>query len=140
VTAPRRGRGRPATFDEPARRRFLDALTTGMPINEAAELVGVSRDVPRRHARTDLAFAAQLATAKAAGRAARVAEIPHGESRYTNYACRCTTCRTAATAARTGRRHTDTPPTPEAPATVLVTLPPSAGSSAPSSLLLAKAS
>ncbi|MFJ9799792.1 hypothetical protein [Streptomyces sp. NPDC101145] len=138
TTAPRRGR--PTVFDEPARRRFLDAIATGMPIGQAVQLVGVNRDLPRRHARTDPAFAAQLSTAQAAGRAARVAEVPHGESRYTNYACRCDTCRTAATAARTGRRHTDTPPTPDTPAPVVVTLPPAAGSCPPSSLLLAKAS
>ncbi|KAF0646592.1 MULTISPECIES: hypothetical protein [Streptomyces] len=134
TTPPRRGRGRPATFTTATRRVFLDAVAAGTPLGQATQLAGVSPTTPRRHARTDPAFAADLAAAKAAGREARLANVPHGESRYNNYGCRCTTCRTAATTARTNRRHT-TNPDPQ-----VVTLPAPAASSCPSSLLLAKAS
>lgn len=104
MTPTGRGRGRPPVFEESARARFLTALEAGAAIAQAAKLAGVTRNVPARHARTDPAFAAALARARARGRAARAETTPHGESRYVHYGCRCGVCRKDASARRAGRR------------------------------------
>lgn len=104
-----RGRGRPATFDEPLRHTFLTAVTNGMTVTEAAAHVGLHRNVPTRHARTDPGFASRLADAKAAGRKRRIEDLPHDEYRYNVHGCRCPRCRAAATTGRAGRR-ADQPP------------------------------
>ncbi|WP_228981347.1 hypothetical protein [Streptomyces sp. DH12] len=139
MTTPHRRRGRPTAFDDTTRRAFLDAVTAGMPLGQAVQHVGINPGLPSRHARTDPDFAQQLTDAKAAGRAARLADAPHDESRYTNHGCRCDTCRTAATAARTGRRHTTDSSGNAPPGPTLITLPTTPGSS-PTAFSLARAS
>ncbi|MFD3336084.1 hypothetical protein ACFWV1_26070 [Streptomyces sp. NPDC058700] len=99
-----RGRGKPAEFIADVRSRYLDEVAAGAKLGEAAVFVGVHRNVPARHARTDATFAAALETAKARGRKARQDRTAHDESRYNHLGCRCRVCRTTATAARTGRR------------------------------------
>lgn len=98
------GRGRPA-FDATARAALLDALTAGAKLGEAAAKAGVSRNTPAQHAKTDPAFAAALAEAKATGRTVRAATKPHSEAHYNHDGCRAPECRALATAARTARRH-----------------------------------
>lgn len=108
-TRPVRGRGRPATFGDALRARFLDAVRSGMRLGEAADHVGVHRNIPTRTARTDTVFGKALDEAKAEGREARVAGVPHGEARYNNYGCRCAECTAAASKARAGRREVPQP-------------------------------
>lgn len=91
-------------FDDTLRTRYLDAVTNGMRLGEAAAHVGISPDVPARHARTDPAFGRALTTAKTLGKKARQEDIPHGEYRYNCHKCRCDVCCTAATKGRAGRR------------------------------------
>ncbi|MET9436972.1 hypothetical protein [Streptomyces sp. NPDC006551] len=111
----RRGRGRPQTFTEDVRDRFLEAVADGMYLGDAARHVGLHANIPSRYARTDPAFAAALAHAKTLGKKRRAESFTHGESGYTNHACRCDICRPAATAARAGRRAaTSEDPEPEA--------------------------
>lgn len=115
---PLRGRGRPPLFDDTKRQQFLDAVTQGMRLGQAADHVGIDRRVPTRHARTDPAFGAALDQARAIGKKVRDEKKDHDESRYNNQGCRCDLCRAAATAARTGRRHTqheDPDQTPDDP-------------------------
>jgi hypothetical protein len=83
VTAPRRGRGRPALFDTAARARYLDALTAGATKKDAAAAAGVAPKTAR-------------------GKAARLDRLPHGASRYVHHDCRCPICTKAASAARAG--------------------------------------
>ncbi|MFB7592406.1 hypothetical protein [Streptomyces sp. NPDC056169] len=97
-----RGRGRPAQFTTEVREEFLRLVRRGDRLGVAAATVGVSVNVPTRHARKDPAFAAALETARRKGKDART---PHGEYRYNHLECRCPICTTAATAARTARRH-----------------------------------
>ncbi|MFJ7990297.1 hypothetical protein [Streptomyces sp. NPDC096351] len=99
-----RGRGRPAQFTPDAQQRFLDAVTGGSSVKDASALVGVHYNVPPRLARTNPAFAAALAEAKTAGRAARKEKLPHDESRYKHQGCRCPVCTKASTAGRASRR------------------------------------
>jgi hypothetical protein len=91
-------------FDAEKRRRYLDAVATGMTLADAAAAAGVHHNVPRRHERTDPAFAQALADAKAAGKKIRQEEVPHGEYRYNCLQCRCDVCCTAATKGRAKRR------------------------------------
>lgn len=103
---PKRGRGRPTTFDEPMRDKYLALITAGMHLGEAADHLGIHRNTPTQARRTDRAFAAALDTARARGRQARIDDKPHDDYRYTVLGCRCETCRAAHTQARRGRRHT----------------------------------
>jgi hypothetical protein len=105
---PRRGPGRPVTFDTHQRQRYLDAVTSGAKLSDAALQAGITPQWAARIAKTDATFGTALATARELGRKARQEDMPHGESRYNHLGCRCTTCTHAATAARTGRRHRDT--------------------------------
>ncbi|MFD8384273.1 hypothetical protein ACFV2X_38125 [Streptomyces sp. NPDC059679] len=121
--AHRRGRGRPVggiAFDTAARVAYLEAVTAGAKLTEAAAKVGVSRNVPAQHAKTDPEFRAALDEAKARGKAARIEQMAHGEYRYNHGGCRCRICRTEASKARAGRpdrvnrptrntRHKETP-------------------------------
>lgn len=91
-------------FDDTLRTQYLDAVTNGMRLGPAATHVGISPDVPARHARTDPAFGRALTTAKTLGKKARDEDIPHGEYRYNCHKCRCDVCCTAATTGRAGRR------------------------------------
>ncbi|WP_331756284.1 hypothetical protein OHA04_45280 (plasmid) [Streptomyces sp. NBC_01590] len=91
-------------FDDKKRQRYLDAVATGMNLADAAATAGVHHNVPRRHERTDAAFARDLADAKAAGKKVRQANVAHGEYRYNCLNCRCDVCCTAATKGRAARR------------------------------------
>jgi hypothetical protein len=101
VTAPRRGRGRPALFDTAARARYLDALTAGATKKDAAAAAGVAPKTAR-DARTDTRWRAAEDDAYARGKAARLDRLPHGASRYVHHDCRCPICTKAASAARAG--------------------------------------
>jgi hypothetical protein len=105
--APRRPPGRPVTFDTHQRQRYLNAITTGAKLSDAALQAGITPQWAARIAKTDATFATALAAARELGRKARQEDMPHGESRYNHLGCRCPTCTHAATAARTGRRHRD---------------------------------
>ncbi|RSS35226.1 hypothetical protein [Streptomyces sp. WAC08241] len=103
-----RGRGRPALpspFTPTVQKRYLDEITTGARLEDAASTVGVHRNVPARHARTDTAFAKAFEEAKARGREARRANGPHNASRYRYYGCHCPDCRKDHAAKRKDRRH-----------------------------------
>jgi hypothetical protein len=104
--APRRGRGRPVTFDDHQRQRYLDAVAAGAKLSEAALHVGITARWASQVAAQDSAFAAALETARAQGRKARAEAKPHDESRYIHGGCRCPTCRDHSTRNRTTRRHT----------------------------------
>ncbi|NUP45425.1 MAG: hypothetical protein HOY76_52465 [Streptomyces sp.] len=115
-----RGRGRPALgdgFTATTQQAFLDAVTAGAKLTEAAAKVGVSRNVPSQHAKTDPAFRAALDEAKARGRAVRAATMPHSELHYNHYGCRAPECRAIAAAARARRRDDTTIPAEETPVT-----------------------
>lgn len=133
-------RGRPATFDDALRHKYLEAVAAGMYLKDAAPHCGIHPSTPKLARRTDKAFAAALDHARAEGRKARLENLDHDEARYNNYGCRCTTCRTAHTNARRGRRQTaDTDP----PAEVIDLHPTPANTAAESvllPLLLVKAS
>ena len=101
---PRQGRGRPVVFDADARTRYLAAVTTGIPLAEAAASVGVVERTVRLVAQTDPQFAAARKRAQAAGRQARIDQLPHDEYRYIHHHCHCDVCTKAATEARAGRR------------------------------------
>ena len=136
-----RGRGRPAAgcgFTAEAQAALLAALAAGAKLAEAAAKAGVSRNVPAQHAKTNRAFAAALADAKARGRAVRAETMPHGEARYNHAKCRCTVCRAKATAARTARRAAAADTAQEETAKP-IPLPTATGES-PHSFLLARAS
>jgi hypothetical protein len=91
-------------FDDTLRTQYLNAVTNGMRLGPAAHHVGISPDVPARHARTDPAFGRALTTAKVLGKKTRQEDIPHSEYRYNCHKCRCDICCTAATKARASRR------------------------------------
>lgn len=101
-----------ADFDARAQTAFLDLVAAGERLGTAARTVGVHPNTPSLHASRSEVFAERFATAKQRGRAALLAAVPHGESRYNNHGCHCDTCRTAATTARTRRRN-DTRPGPD---------------------------
>jgi hypothetical protein len=101
VTDTPRGRGRTSRFTTALRQEYLDAIAQGMRLGDAADHVGIHRNVAARATRVEPEFAAALADARAVGKKIRDDQKEHNESRYTNQACRCTRCRTAATAART---------------------------------------
>ncbi|MGW3403425.1 hypothetical protein [Streptomyces zhihengii] len=117
------GRGRPPVFNAPTRRAYLNLVTTGTRLGDAAAHVGVSINIPRRYARTDPVFADELADARLLGKKAREEKIPHGESRHNHQGCRCGTCRACSTTGRRIRRHT---PKPEPEPAPVVQLPPPA--------------
>jgi hypothetical protein len=76
-------------------------------LKEAAARIGISENVPQRHARTDPGFAAALKEARAAGKKIRIDELPHNEYRYNHHGCRCTNgCARDATKGRAARRRT----------------------------------
>ncbi|MEU9703079.1 hypothetical protein [Streptomyces sp. NPDC047981] len=100
----RPGRGRPPVFTEHVQALLLDAVKTGLRLGDACKKVGVGPNVPSRHARTNPAFAAALADAKAQGKQARIEDLAHDEYRYNVHGCRCPKCCTAATKGRAGRR------------------------------------
>ncbi|MFK8851287.1 hypothetical protein [Streptomyces sp. Ac-502] len=107
------GRGRPATFDQAAQDTYLNLITSGIRLGDAAARCGIDRTTPHHLARRDTAFADRLRDAKTAGRAVRTApeNLRHGDpSTYTNHACRCPPCTTAATRARANAP--DRKPTP----------------------------
>ncbi|MGW7283903.1 hypothetical protein ACWGH4_00130 [Streptomyces sp. NPDC054847] len=107
MTGRRLTRGRPVLFTDTLRNRYLEAVAAGMYLKDAAAHIGVSENVPQRHARTDRAFAAALKEARTAGKKVRIDELPHGEYRYNHHNCRCTNgCAQAATKNRAGRRRT----------------------------------
>ncbi|MEU1078232.1 MULTISPECIES: hypothetical protein [unclassified Streptomyces] len=101
----RPGRGRPPRFTDTLRQRYLDAVTSGMYLKDAAAHVGISINTPSQHAHQDPAFAHALTHARALGRKARADAKPHDANRYDNADCRCPKCTRAASTARTGRRH-----------------------------------
>lgn len=101
--------GRPPLFDDHKREQYLAAVTSGMRLGPAAAHVGISPDVPTRHARTDPAFGRALTTAKAHGKKTRQEDIPHGEYRYNCHKCRCPICTRDATRKRNERRAADQP-------------------------------
>ncbi|MGW2847272.1 hypothetical protein [Streptomyces sp. NPDC001274] len=136
-TRPPRGRGRPALFDTALREAYLDAVRTGMRLGDAADHVGVHRNVPTRTARTDEGFGQALADAKAQGRDARVEKVEHGEARYNNYGCRCPTCTAAAAKGRAGRRGHDQPGASGAESGKVLSLPTGAESLLPLPLRIA---
>lgn len=98
------GRGRPtAAFDANTRACYLEAVAAGARLGEAAQAVGVHRNLPAYHARHDLDFARALEEAIVRGKEAR--GVRHGEVAYNEGRCRCTEiCTPAATAARARRR------------------------------------
>lgn len=100
----RRGRGRPVRFTDELQALYLKAITEGARLGEAAALVGINPDYPKRLVRTDAVFAQAVATAWEQGAEARLDRVPHREPRYNNYACRCRRCTTDASAGRAGRR------------------------------------
>ncbi|MFJ1827390.1 hypothetical protein [Streptomyces sp. NPDC088178] len=100
-------------FSEEKRRRYLDAVATGMNLADAAAAAGIHHNVPRRHERTDPAFAHALADAKAAGKKVRQENVAHGEYRYNCLGCRCDVCCTAATKGRAKRRAAAQPAEPD---------------------------
>lgn len=100
-------------FDDTKRRRYLDAVATGMTLADAATSAGVHHNVPRRHERTDPAFAQSLADARTAGKKIRQENVAHGEYRYNCLQCRCDVCCTAATKGRAKRRAATQPDEPE---------------------------
>ena len=104
----RRSRGRPPLFDDTLRDRYLAAVTTGMYLKDAATHVGISENIPQRHARTDASFARALQAARAAGKKVRDENIAHGEYRHLHHGCPCEVCTRAARIARTRRRYTAT--------------------------------
>ncbi|WP_327259950.1 hypothetical protein [Streptomyces sp. NBC_01240] len=91
-------------FGEAKQRRYLDAVATGMNLADAATTAGIHHNVPRRHERTDPAFAQALADAKAVGKKIRQDNVAHDEYRYNCLNCRCDICCTAATKGRARRR------------------------------------
>lgn len=132
------GRGHPVVFDPHRREQYLAHIADGMKAHEAAVRAGVSRNLPSQHAAADPSFAAALTVAKAKGRAQRIDDMPHDESRYVNYGCRCPICTKDATtkrATRPDRRRPEpadhaAPPTrpevirmPNPPRTMLPSLP-----------------
>ncbi|MFF6844686.1 hypothetical protein ACFY8X_38850 [Streptomyces tanashiensis] len=137
-----RGRGRPAggpLFDEATRQQFLDQVAAGAQLGEAAAAVGIHRNLPGYHARTDGVFARRLEEALARGKAARADKVPHGEYRYNVLGCRCKEiCTPAASAARAGRRRAadaDATREPDSPAPVR-TVPKAPEPESPTSFLL----
>lgn len=99
------GRGHPR-FTPAQRARYLELVTQGLSLDEAAARVGVSRRTVNKHAATDPVFRQAREKAKEEGRRARWASKPHGEYRYIHGGCRCSECRAAASAARAARRQT----------------------------------
>jgi len=99
-------RGRPIdAFDDLTRARYLEAVAAGVRLGEAAQAVGVHRNLPAYHARRDLEFARAVEEAVALGKERR--GIRHGEAAYNEGRCRCAEiCTPAATAARARRRAT----------------------------------
>lgn len=104
MTRRRRDRGRPALFTPTLITQYLTARATGATQQEAAAAVGVAvRTVRDAYIRVR-GFRDAEKHAADLGRQARIDELPHDESRYTNLGCRCGICRKAATAARIARR------------------------------------
>lgn len=103
-TRPRRGR--PTVFNDAMQTRYLDAITAGMRLGEAAQHVGIHSNVPTRLARKDQEFATRLADARTAGRKTRADNRPHGEAHYNNDDCRHPDCAAAARKGRARRRAT----------------------------------
>lgn len=130
--------GRPPLFDDTMREQYLAAVTSGMRLGPAAASVGISPDIPARHARTDREFGRALTAAKTLGKKTRQEDIPHGEYRYNCHKCRCPICTRAATRARHGRRAADQPDEPQDGAADVLNIRPAAESSP--SFLLARAS
>ncbi|MEU7435708.1 hypothetical protein AB0B07_33445 [Streptomyces sioyaensis] len=96
------GRGRPPILDDAAQDAFLNLITQGVRIGDAADKLGISRRTPTQLAARNPGFAQRLAAAKAAGRDNR---IPHGTAGgYNNHGCRGPRCTAAATAARAKHR------------------------------------
>ena len=109
MTGRRLTRGRPVVFTDTLRARYLEAVTAGLYLKDAAAHIGIGHNVPQRHARTDPGFAAALKEARAAGKKVRDENIPHGEYRYNHHGCRCTNgCARDATKGRAARRQTST--------------------------------
>lgn len=103
MTAPRRGRGRPALFNQAARDRYLAERRQGASQAKGAAAAGVAATTIRYTRRTDQEFRDLDDAAAAQGRAAHIATLPHDESRYVNYGCRCPACTADATAKRLAR-------------------------------------
>lgn len=91
-------------FEEPTRTRYLDLLRDGARLGEAADVLGISRAVPARYAKTDRAFAAAATVAREEGAKRRRKDVPHDEYRYNVLKCRCPKCTRAATKGRAERR------------------------------------
>lgn len=134
MTGPRPGRGRPGHLDdETTRDRYLTAIANGMRLGQAADHVGIHRNIPTRYRRTDPKFATALQEALALGKKIRENDQPHDESRYNHQGCRCRKCTRAAADARIGRRRTQE----DEPAGQLYDLP---AAPSPQSFPLARAS
>ncbi|MFB7738252.1 hypothetical protein ACFC08_28465 [Streptomyces sp. NPDC056112] len=101
----RGGRGHPV-FTPEQRQKYLLFVADGIPLDEAANLAGVSRRTVNKHAAADPTFREARDEAKTAGRKARWDAKPHDEYRYIHGGCRCPECRAAASAARAARRAT----------------------------------
>lgn len=110
------GRGRPAAFSDAVRQQYLAAVADGMRLGEAAHHLGVSINLPRRHARTDPAFAEALTVAKAQGKKLRDDRKPHSEGHYNHQDCRNPDCGTASRRGRATRRARAAASQPEAQA------------------------
>lgn len=122
MTAPARKRGRPTQFTADVRTRYLQAVTDGMKLEAAAQLVGLTSRAIRKTATTDEDFAQALTDARAAGRTNR---LSHGESAYNHHGCRCDICTKAATTGRADRRDHPTPTAHLLPITPTTSKPPS---------------
>ncbi|MFD3516304.1 hypothetical protein [Streptomyces sp. NPDC058657] len=154
MTAPRRGRagrpslldpaprGRPPIFDTALRAQYLDLVTAGMPLGEAALTVGISLRLPTSTAQREPAFAQLLLTAKQKGRQVRAESKEHGVTRYKHYDCRCPTCTKAVAVQRANApsrtTHPDHPSPQETPPAEVIHMPEPKSST--SFLLLVRAS
>lgn len=111
MSTPRRSPGPPITFDAHQRQKYLDAVTAGAKLQDAALTAGIAVQWVNRLAQTDPVFGTAFNTARTAGKKARLDKLPHGETRYIKAACRCPICTKEATANRTARRNRPQPDT-----------------------------
>ncbi|MEU9014216.1 hypothetical protein AB0D12_31495 [Streptomyces sp. NPDC048479] len=98
------GSGPAHRFNDQLRQQYLDAVAEGMRLQDAAAHVGISLNIPQRHARTDNAFASALQQARAQGKKLRDDAKEHGEAHYNNQHCRHPKCVEAIRTGRAGRR------------------------------------
>lgn len=99
MTAPSRGRGRPAVFDTAAQEIYLKAREAGATQKAAAAEVGVTARTVRNALASNPDFKAADTEAGAQSRKTRIG-ARHDAYTYKHYGCRCPTCTKAASAAR----------------------------------------